>query len=162
MFSSDDDAPVKVTFSDYRPVGQSEFELHLRKEAEGGIKPEDNENAPPKRLRELYDDPQGRRDGSNTDGQWGEPPHEAHGKQEPFHQNNSTYAAAQKERKDVTSRSFATLPKAEQQDQSYMASLLDHAKSGDFTTHAVTLLGKSKEGSAPTLSQRVKALTGRT
>ena len=158
---STDDHPIRITAPEYKPNGQGLLEQWLAKEAEGGIKPEDNEQVSTVNYSDLYDDPKGRKDGSNVDGNWGEGPHMAAGKQEPFHQNNSTYTASQKERQDITSRAFQTKAVAERADQALLSANLEHARTGDFTTHSVLLQSKTKEGAAPSLSERVRSLLNR-
>ena len=153
-----DEHPLPVLSPDYRPAHRSELQDWLMKEAEGGIVPETNESTPRKGATDLYDDPPGRKDVSNGDGHWGE------GSQaEPFHHNDATYEATKKDRHDVTSRAFNTLKANEKADQATIAALFDHGRSGQFTTHSVPLLSKTKEGSAPSesLSDRVRRLTGR-
>lgn len=150
-----DDRPLPCIARDYRPAHESELAEWLMKEAEGGIKPEDNETTPRKGAMDLYDDPPGRKDVSNIDGQWGEG-----SKEEPFHQNDSTYEQSKKDRHDVTSRAFAKLPANEKQDQGTISELFEHGRSGQFTTHSVPLLTKTKEGAASqlSLSERVRKL----
>jgi hypothetical protein len=150
-----DDHPIQITSPDYRPSHRSELEEWLRKEAEGGLKPEDNEAVSTTQYSELEDKPKGRKDVSNIDGHWGEG-----SKSEPFHNNDETYAASQKERKDVSSRSFATFPAAAKADQALVSANFEHARSGNFTTHSVLLQDKTKEGSA-SLSERVRSLVDR-
>ncbi len=152
-----DEHPMPVLFSNYRPAHRSELQEWLMKEAEGGVTPEANEATPRKGATDLYDDPPGRKDVSNIDGRWGEG-----SKAEAFHQNDATYEASKKDRHDVTSRAFATLKANEKTDQATVSELFEHGRSGQFTTHSVPLLTKTKEGSAPeTLSDRVRRLTGR-
>lgn len=149
-----DDRPIPCLLPDYKPAHQSELQDWLMKEAEGGIKPEDNENTPRKGATDLYDDPPDRKDVSNIDGQWGEG-----SKAEPFHQNDATYEQSKKDRHDVTSRAFDKLTVNEKADQAMVSELFEHGRSGQFTTHSVPLLTKTKEGAAEpqlSLSERVR------
>lgn len=154
-----DDRPLLCVAPNYRPAHESELQEWLLKEAEGGIKPEDNERTPRKGATDLYDDPPGRKDASNVDGHWGE------GSQaEAFHQNDATYAQSKKDRHDVASRAFSKLPANEKADQGMISELFEHGRSGQFTTHSVPLLTKTKEGAAQpalTLNERVRQLLRR-
>ena len=150
-----DDHPIKVLSSDYKPSGQGDLESWLGKEAEkkneaGRL--ETNGDDSTVRYSDLYDNPPGRLDGGNTNSRWGEGANKEKGKQAPFHYNSSTVEAANKERHEVASRAFATLPAASAVDQALLAKNLEHAASGNFETHSV-LLRQSKHAS---LSDRVK------
>lgn len=154
-----DDPPIPCIARDYLPAHESELTAWLAKEAEGGIKPEDNEVTPRRGATDLYDDPPGRKDVSNTDGQWGEG-----SSKEPFHQNDATYEQSKRDRHDVAARAFSKLPANEKQDQGTIAELFEHGRAGNFTTHSVPLLTKTKEGAAQpqlSLSERVRTLLNR-
>lgn len=161
-----DDVPIRITAPEYKPSGQGDLETWLGKEAadaqeaRGRGKIEDNEQASTVNYGDIYETPEGRRDGANVEGNWGEPPHMAGGRQEPFHQNDATYAVSKDVREGVVRRAFDTFPAAQQQAHAALAQNLDHARTGDFTTHSVILQSKTKEGSA-SLADRVRALTGR-
>lgn len=153
-----DDKPIEILAANYRPAHQSELEGWLRKEAEGGTKPEANEATPKKPAVDLYADPPDRQDGQNLDSRWG-----VETKGELNHHNDATYAESQKDRTGALGRAFAKMPAAERQDGAAVNALFDHAKSGRFTTHSALLLGKAKEAAAPapTLADRVRRATGR-
>lgn len=153
-----DEKPIEILAANYRPAHQSELAAWLQKEAEGGIKPEDNEATPKKPAVDLYEDPPGRKDGQNLDARWGE---ETPG--ELNHHNDGTYDETKKDRVGALGKAFAKMPAAERQDSAALNSLFDHAKSGRFTTHSALLLGKAKEAAAPapTLADRVRRATGR-
>lgn len=151
-----DERPLEVLAPDYRKAHESELFDWLRKEAEGGVKPEDNEATPKKPTVDLYADPPGRKDGQNIDANWGE---ETSG--ELNHVNDATFAETKKGRQDAMAKAFAKLPEASSQAGSALNALFDHAKSGRFSTNTGTLLGKAKEASAPTLGDRVKRVAGR-
>lgn len=157
---SSDDCPVQITDPAYRPSGQGQLEQWLAKEAEGGIKPEDNDATSTTNYSDLYDSPKGREGGSSTNAHWGEEPHKDRGKQSPFDQNDATYAASRRESREVSGRAFQTLPAASSADQKLLAQNLEHARTGNFTTHSVLLQPKTKEGSA-SLSERVRHVVGR-
>lgn len=151
-----DDHPIEVMGHDYKPVGQSDFEEYLRKQA-AGIVPERNEAAPQKKPLHLYDDPPNR----DGDANWGEEPHMERGQQAPAHQHQATYEASEDERKSVTERSFTGYKRTEQADQAYMGGLFDNVRKGNFTAHAPTLQSKIKQGSAETLSAKVRSILDR-
>ena len=81
---------IQIVSPEYKPTGSSQLEDYLKKEAEGGVKPEDNENTPPPKVTELYDAPIDRVGGAHVDSKWGEEPNMDRGRQEPFHQNDTT------------------------------------------------------------------------
>ena len=161
--SLSDDHPIKITSPDYRPSGQGELEQWLGREMDAKLastpKLEDNEDTSTANYSDLYDNPSGRKDGSNVDGVWGKKPHEVNGKQDPAHNNNATFAAANKERQEVTSRAFDTFPAASAVEKALLAKNLDHAASGDFTSHSLLLQPGTKQASA-SLSDRVKSILG--
>lgn len=154
-----DDTPIRITAPEYRPSGKGDLEQWLAKEAEGGIKPEDNEDKSTTDYQELYERPEGRKDGSNVDGRWGEGPHMANGRQEPFHQNDGTYRRSQTERHEVASQAFATLPAAESADRALLSANFANARSGNFTAHSLLLQGKTKEGAS--LAERANEILRR-
>lgn len=149
-----DDIPLKVTAPDYRSSTNSELEAWLRKEAEGGIQPEDNEATPKRKAVDLYEDPPGRLDGQNHDARWGEET-----KGDLAHNNDATFAESKKDRTGVLNAAFAKMPTNEKQDASAVSELFEHGRSGQFTTHSAPLLSKAKLAS-PSLSDRVKKLLG--
>lgn len=158
-----DDPPIKITAPEYRPVGQGALETWLRKEAEearGRGKLENNEDGQLE-ASELFDDPDGRRDGANIDGRWGEQPHMANGRQEPFHQNNATYSESKRDRQSLVERAFGRFNEAQRSEQALLSANFDHARAGDFTAHSVLLQSKTKEGSAKSLSERVRGVLDR-
>jgi hypothetical protein len=134
-----DDHPIKVTASDYKPVGQGSLESWLNKEAESKLEAgrlASNADESTANYSELYKNPPG---------------HE--GAPSPARNNPTTYAAADKERHDVVSRAFGTLPAASAVDKALLAKNLQHAASGDYETHSVLLHGQAKQAS---LADRVK------
>lgn len=151
-----DEKPLEILAPDYRKAHESELFDWLRKEAEGGIKPEDNEVTPKKPAVDLYAAPPDRKDGQNIDGHWGEET-----KGELNHVNNATFAESKKNRQEALNKAFAKMPVAVSQAGSDLNALLDHAKSGRFTANAAVLLGKAKEAAAPSLADRVKRVAGR-
>ena len=151
-----DDRPVEILASNYRKAHESELFDWLKKEAEGGIKPDDNESTPKKPTVDLYADPPDRKDGQNLDANWGEET-----KGELNHINNATFAETKADRQGAMAKAFAKLPEASSQAGAALNSLFDHAKSGRFATNTGTLLGKAKEASATTLGDRVKRVAGR-
>ncbi len=134
-----DDVPVKITSPDYRPAGQGALEQWLAKEAEALETNEDSKHEPVK----LHDDPPAHK-GPPT------------GKPEPFHQNEATYAESKEDRQEVTRQAFNNYDEAERHLQELLGANLDHAKSGDFTSHGVLLQSKTMEGS--TLDEMVRKL----
>lgn len=155
-----DDVPIQITDPVYRPIGQGQLETWLNKEAEGGgVQPENNESVGTSAYDDLYNDPPGRKDVSNVDGNWGkrEPTHNGN-HIDPQHNNQGTYTAAQQERHAVTGRALDSLPLAERNARELLAKNLEHAASGNFTTHSVTVQGSSKESS---VSERVRKLLSR-
>lgn len=155
-----DDHPIKITAPEYKSVGQGDLEIWLGKEAEAkklaaAPKLEDNEDTSTVNYGDLYDKPAGRKDGSNLDSDWGEKAHEVKGEQVPSHNNDATFRAANEERKQVTSRALDSFPAAAAVEKATLAANLDHAKSGDFTTHSVLLGESSKQAS---LSGRVASV----
>ncbi len=158
-----DDHPIKIVSHDYKPAGQGDLEAWLGKEAEEAklklaeaTKLDDNEDTSTANYADLYANPPGRKDGSNVDGVWGKEPHKQNGRQDPAHNNDTTFRAANKERRDVASRSFETFPAASAVEHALLAKNLEHAASGDFTSHSV-LLQPEKRASA-SLSDRVKSI----
>lgn len=150
-----DDRPLPCIAPDYRPAHESELQAWLLKEAEGGIKPDDNEATKKRPSVDLYADPPGRKDGQNVDGNWGEET-----KGELNHQNDTTYDETKKDRLGALSNAFTQLPAAKAQDASAVSSLFEHGRSGRFTTHSAPLLDKAKLA-APSLADRVLQATGR-
>lgn len=148
---------IQIVSPEYKPTGSSQLEDYLKKEAEGGVKPEDNEDAPPPKATELYDAPIDRVGGAHVDSKWGEEPNMDRGRQEPFHQNDTTYEATKRERHQVANRAFSNLAAAEAADRKFVSENFAHGKAGDFTARALTLQGHTKEGSA-TLSENVRKL----
>lgn len=154
-----DDHPIKVTSPEYKPVGQGDLESWLGKEAEkkeeaGRLATNaDDSNV---NYSDLYDNPPGRTDGGNGNSSWGEGPNKTNGKQDPFHNNAATFAAANKERRDVVARALDTFPEASSAAQALLSKNLSHAASGDYTTHSVLLHDKAKHAS---LVERVRKLT---
>lgn len=151
-----DDRPLPCIAPNYRPAHESELQEWLLKEAEGGIKPEDNEATPKKPTVDLYADPPGRKDGQNIDANWGE---ETQG--ELNHHNDTTFAETKKNRLGALAESFTKMPAAKVQDASAVSALFEHGRSGRFTTHAAQLLDKAKLAAPATLSDRVRQATGR-
>jgi hypothetical protein len=152
-----DDHPIKVVSPEYKPAGQGDLESWLGKEAEkkneaGRL--ETNADESTVYYSDLYDNPAGRKDGGNNDSRWGEGPNKEKGKQAPFHNNAATTTAADKERHEVASRAFATLPAASAVAKALLAKNLAHAASGDYESHSV-MLHKTKQAS---LLDRVKNL----
>lgn len=141
-----DDHPIRITDPLYKPAAQSDLAMWLAKEAEGGEKPENNENVSTVQYGDLYDTP--------STAKMPPPPDP---KNAPFPQNTENYTLAQKERRDVAGRAYATTPAAEQADQALLSANFDHARSGDFTAHSVLLQSKTKEAAA-TLSEQVTSL----
>jgi hypothetical protein len=141
-----DDHPIRVTDPNYKTAAQSDLATWLAKEAEGGVKPENNENTSTVRYGDLYDTPPAAKMPPPAD-----PPHA------PFPQNTENYTRAQKERRDVAGRAYATTPAAEQADQALLGANFDHARSGDFTAHSLLLQSKTKEASA-TLNEQTHRL----
>lgn len=158
-----DDHPIKVTSPEYRSVGLGDLEQWLGKEAEeakaklASPKLDDNEDTSTVNYGDLYNNPSGRKDGGNIDGEWGKKPHEVNGKQAPFHNNDATFAAADKERREVASRALDSFPGAAAVEQATLAKNLEHAAKGDFTTHSVLLNPEAKQASV-SLTDRVKRL----
>lgn len=150
-----DEHPLPVLFSNYRPAHRSELQDWLMKEAEGGIKPEANESTPKTPTVDLYADPQGRKDGQNEDGNWGEET-----KGELNHYNDTTYDETKKDRLGALDKAFSKMPAAEAQAGKAVSQLFAHGSAGNFATHSAELLGKAKLAT-PTLSERVRNLTGR-
>lgn len=155
-----DDHPIKVTAPEYKPSGQGDLELWLGKEAAEKSKVaagqlDTNADESTVRYGDLYDNPPGRTDGGNINARWGEGPNKEKGKQAPFHNNDATFAAANKERRDVVARALDTFPAASAVDQALLAKNLAHAASGDYETHSVLLHDGAKHAS---LSDRVKKL----
>ena len=130
----------------------------LAKEAAGEIP--NNENDSTVNYSDLYDSPEDRKDTSNVDGRWGEGGKTEQGRQAPFHQNDATYAASQKERHEVAGRAYSTLPAASANARAVLSANLEHARSGDFTAHSLGLQSATKEGSA-SLSERVRDIIDR-
>lgn len=151
-----DEKPLEVLAPDYRKAHESELFDWLKKEAEGGIKPEDNEATPKKPAVDLYADPPDRKDGQNLDASWGEET-----KGELNHVNNATFAETKLDRQGALNRAFTKMPEAASQAGAALDALFDHAKSGRFTANSAPLLGKAKEAAAPTLGDRVKRVVGR-
>lgn len=141
-----DDHPIRVTDPNYKTAAQSDLATWLAKEAAGGVKPEDNEDTSTVQYTDLYDTPSGAK--------LPPPPDKTTA---PFPQNTENYTLAQKERRDVAGRAYATTPAAEQADQALLSANFDHARRGDFTAHSVLLQGKTKEASA-TLSEQASRL----
>lgn len=155
-----DDHPIKVISPEYKPAGQGDLESWLGKEAELRSKEaagqlETNADDSTARYGDLYDNPPGRVDGGNHKSSWGEGAHKEKGKQVPFHNNDATYRAANKERRDIVARALDTFPAASAVDQALLAKNLEHAASGDYTTHSVLLQDGAKHAS---LEGRVKKL----
>lgn len=141
-----DDHPIRVTDPTYKSAAQSDLATWLAKEAEGGVRPENNEDTSTVQYGDLYDTP--------STAQLPPPPDKPHA---PFPQNTENYTLAQKERRDVAGRAYATTPAAEQADQALLGANFDHARSGDFTAHSLLLQSKTKEASS-TLSEQARRL----
>jgi hypothetical protein len=152
-----DDVPIRIGFSDYRPEGQGSLEQWLAKEAaEGGVQPESNEAAGTAAYSDLYTDPPARKDVSNVDGHWGK---KETGKPiDPGHNNRGTFTASQMERHAVAEHALNSMPSAEANAQAVLSANFDNARSGNFTAHSLLLQGKTKEGSAPSMSERVRRI----
>lgn len=174
MDSHSDDAPVKITFRDYQPRGESDLELWLRKEAAVGsdsksdkTKLDDNEADTTVRTVDMYDPPEGR-DGTSNYAKSGEPPNMLdEGRHDPFHNHDATYDSSVEVRQGVLERLFDSTPAARKADQELLSQNFEHARTGDFTAHSALLQSKTKEGSALphvarrlTLSERVKKVLG--
>lgn len=140
-----DDHPIRITEPSYKPSAQSDLAQWLAKEAEGGVKPENNEDKSTVDYGDLYETPAGLE----------RPP--AVTKTSPFPHTPANYTMAQRERRDVAGRAYATTPAAEQADQAMLSANFDHVRSGDFTTRSVLLQSKTKEASA-TLADQVRSL----
>lgn len=151
-----DDRPLPCIAPNYRPAHESELQEWLLKEAEGGIKPDDNEATPKKPAVDLYADPPGRKDGQNIDANWGEET-----KGELNHHNDTTFEETKKDRVGALQKAFTKMPAATTQDVSAVTSLFEHGRSGRFTTHSAPLLGKAKLAAPASLSDRVRNATGR-
>lgn len=138
-----DDHPIQVTSPDYKTARDSDLAQWLAKEAEGGVKPEDNEDKSTVEYGELRDRPKG-----------AVPPPPTATEQLMTDQHNR----AQRERREVAGRAYATTPAAERADQALLGANFDHAARGEFTAHSVLLQSKTKEASARTLSAKVDAM----
>lgn len=136
-----DDHPIRIVSPDYKPSAQSDLAQWLMKEAEGGVKPENNEDKSTVDYGDLYETPKGAvQPQPNT----------------PEHLLTNEHARAQRERRDIAGRAFRTTPAAEQADQALLGANFDHARSGDFTAHSLLLQSKTKEAS--TLNEKVDLL----
>lgn len=141
-----DDHPIRVTDPTYKTSAQSDLATWLAKEAEGGVRPEDNEDTSTVQYGDLYDTP--------ITAKMPPPPDKPNA---PFPQNTENYTLAQKERRDVAGRAYATTPAAERADQALLSANFDRARRGDFTAHSVLLQSKTKEASV-TLSEQTRRL----
>lgn len=151
-----DDIPVRITAPEYKTAGESDLAQWLNKEATGGDVPDTNESTSTAAYSDLYDDPKGRKDVSNTDGHWGKKTQTTEHQVDPLHQNRGTFAASQEERHAVTQRALDSLPAAEANAGAVLSANFDHAKSGDFTAHSLVLQKQTKTASSGTLSERVR------
>ena len=165
-----DEVPyVQITSPDYRPAHKSELMAYLEKAAEdtnpATSLETDEEKKPSGKANQLYEDP-GERSGEGHDARWGEEPHMAGGRHEPFHNNDATYDSSVDTRRGVLKRTFENAPSIESSTQKDMSSLFDHVSSGDFMTRTALLQSKTKTSSSkhgntePSLSERVRKLTG--
>lgn len=138
-----DDYPIQITSPDYTTARNSELAQWLAKEAEGGVQPETNEDKPTVEYGELRDRPQG-----------------AIPKQPTSVEKLMTdqHNRAQKDRRDVAGRAYATTPAAERADQALLAANFVHAASGKFNAHSVLLQSKTKEASPRTLSEKLNVM----
>lgn len=141
-----DDVPIRITSPDYRDSRNSLLEEWLSKEAkeaEQANKPADDESKSTVGYTDLY-------------------PHESKAVSGPDRTSEDSllanqHDAAQRARREVASRAYATLPAAAKTERALLNANFAHAASGDFITHSVLLQEGAKEASA-TLAGKVRAL----
>jgi hypothetical protein len=137
------DHPIQITSPDYKTSRESDLAQWLAKEAEGGVQPENNEDKSTVEYGELRDRPQG-----------AIPKQPTAVEQLMTNQHNK----AQKERREIAGRAYATTPAAERTDQALLGANFDHAARGEFTAHSLLLQSKTKEASSGTLSAKIDAM----
>jgi len=152
-----DDAPIKITFFDYKPERESDLFSYLQKEA---TDPDDNEDEPQKNPVNIYDEPpQAER---RPYERWADPPHMLADRHEPFHNSDRVFTESVDVRRGLLRRAFDKFEEAKRQHQQEISNLLNNFSSGDFQTHSALLQSKTKTGAAaPSLAERVKKVTGR-
>lgn len=138
-----DDHPIQVTSPDYKTARNSDLAQWLAKEADGGVRPEDNEDRSTVEYGELRDRPKG-----------AVPPPPTKVEQMLTSQHDN----AQRERREIAGRAYATTPAAERADQALLGANFDHVARGEFTAHSVLLQSKTKEASSRTLSEKVDSM----
>lgn len=140
MRSFDDDHPVKITYSDYRPVGSGELEHWLGKEAAGEV--QTNEADTTAQYTELYDSPKVDTPGSPADDGM-------------FHGN--TTRLADEDRRGFLQRVLNSATSSVQNSKAIMSANFDNVREGNFSAHAVGLQGAGKQ-STPSLKDQVRKL----
>ena len=113
----------------------------------------------------LYDAPEDRVDGGQSNSPWGEAGPTLNGHPQADHQSDGAWEEHKTVRQGVLDNILDGRSKANEADQKLIAENFEHGASGDFTTHSVHLQGKSVEKVAhprtPTLMSQVLKVAGR-
>ena len=138
------------------------YELLQSKQAE---ELDNNEDDSTVGTTHLYDEPEDREDGGQTNSPWGERGPTLDGHPQADHQSTGAWEEHKTVRQGVLDNVFDGRSNANKADQKLIAENFTHGKSGDFTTHSVHLQGKSVEKIShprtPTLQDRVLKVAGR-
>lgn len=136
------------------------YELLQAKQAEGVA---DNEDDSTVGTTHLYDEPEDREGGKQTNSPWGEagPTQDGHPQADVY--SDGAWKGNKETRQELLDNVLSGRAKADSADQKLIAQNFSHGKSGDFTTHSVHLQGKSVEKVShprtPTLREQVQAVT---
>lgn len=140
------------------------YELLQTKRASGEV--ENNEDDSTAQTADLYEDPEGRIEGAQSDSQWGEEgPKEGKRPNQAYHHSEGAWDEHKKDRQGVLDNIFHDRSKADSADQALIAANFEHGKGGQFSAHSVHLQGASVEKVShprtPTLMDQVRRVAGR-
>ena len=138
------------------------YELLQSKQAE---ELDNNEDDSTVGTTHLYDEPEDREDGGQTNSPWGEAGPMQDGHPQADHQSTGAWEGHKETRQGVLDNVLDGRSKADKADQALIAANFAHGSSGDFSSHSVHLQGKSVEKIShprtPTLMDRVLKVAGR-